>query len=401
MASVILEFRKSKTNGKGETPIYIRIIKNRKAKFVSTGIKLLEKYWDEKKFKVKKSHPNSARYNSFLAQKVAEAEAIVVSLETSTKYATANKMKDAILGRKPESIFKYLDRYVADLRRNNQISTANRFNATGVKLKEYVKGIDLSFEDITVALLKGFSRHLSEKYKNKTNTIHTNLKSIRKLYNDAIRDEVIDAQSNPFSKFKLTWDKTDKIYLTQEELDKIDNLVLPAGSMISIYKDMFVFACYAGGLRISDVLQLRRSNFDGSHINVIMQKTNDPVSVMLPTKAKSIIEKYSTGEKLATDFIFPIFDTRVKYSDPVILHQEISRKTALANKNLVSIATKAEIGKEISFHSSRHTWATLALKKGMRMEHVSKLMGHTELKTTQVYAKIVNSDLDKAMAIFE
>jgi site-specific recombinase XerD len=64
------------------------------------------------------------------------------------------------------------------------------------------------------------------------------------------------------------------------------------------------------------------------------------------------------------------------------------------------IAAKAGIEKHISFHSSRHTFATRALKKGMRIEYVSKLMGHTNLKTTQIYAKIVNEELDKAMDVF-
>ncbi len=71
-----------------------------------------------------------------------------------------------------------------------------------------------------------------------------------------------------------------------------------------------------------------------------------------------------------------------------------------ANKNLKFIALKAGIEKNISFHSSRHGWAIRALQKGMRIEYVSKLMGHTNLKTTQIYAKIVNEELDKAMNVF-
>ena len=71
-----------------------------------------------------------------------------------------------------------------------------------------------------------------------------------------------------------------------------------------------------------------------------------------------------------------------------------------ANKNLKAITKKASIEKHISFHSSRHTWATRALRKGMRIEHVSKLMGHANIKITQIYAKIVSSDLDNAMNVF-
>ncbi len=78
----------------------------------------------------------------------------------------------------------------------------------------------------------------------------------------------------------------------------------------------------------------------------------------------------------------------------------ISRATAYINKNLKFLATKAEIDKHISFHTSRHTWATRALGKGISIDKVSKIMGHAAIKETQVYAKIVSSELDKAMDVF-
>ena len=72
----------------------------------------------------------------------------------------------------------------------------------------------------------------------------------------------------------------------------------------------------------------------------------------------------------------------------------------MINKNLKSIATKAKISKKITFHVARHTFATIALKKGIRIEYVSKLLGHANLKETQIYAKIINEELDKAMDVF-
>jgi len=77
------------------------------------------------------------------------------------------------------------------------------------------------------------------------------------------------------------------------------------------------------------------------------------------------------------------------------------RVNVYANKDLKFIAESIPLGKHISFHTSRHTWATRALRKGMRIEYVSRLMGHASIRTTQVYAKIVNEDLDKAMDVFD
>ena len=79
----------------------------------------------------------------------------------------------------------------------------------------------------------------------------------------------------------------------------------------------------------------------------------------------------------------------------------INSKNVYANKDLKYIAKKLKLTKNISFHTSRHTWATRALRKGMRIEYVSRLMGHASIRTTQVYAKIVNEDLDRAMGVFD
>jgi integrase/recombinase XerD len=82
------------------------------------------------------------------------------------------------------------------------------------------------------------------------------------------------------------------------------------------------------------------------------------------------------------------------------VHNAIGSANAYVNSSLKIIARKAGIEKNIHFHMSRHTWATRALRKGMRIEHVSKLLTHRSIKTTQIYAKIVNADLDAAMEVF-
>ena len=87
-------------------------------------------------------------------------------------------------------------------------------------------------------------------------------------------------------------------------------------------------------------------------------------------------------------------------NDLVALDNEISKGTALINKSLKALEEDSELGKHISFHISRHTWATRALRKGISIDKVSKLMGHAQIKETQIYAKIVNEELDKAMDVF-
>ena len=124
-----------------------------------------------------------------------------------------------------------------------------------------------------------------------------------------------------------------------------------------------------------------------------------PAESLVSLQRNGVVNFNGISNKPA-DYIFPFLKNNLDYSDPTVLFNAISSNTACANKNLKMIGAKAGIEKHISFHSSRHTFATRALKKGMRIEYVSKLLGHTNLKTTQIYAKIVNEELDKAMDVF-
>lgn len=195
-------------------------------------------------------------------------------------------------------------------------------------------------------------------------------------------------------------ENTPKQFLTEEEIEAIENLKLEDQPSTFHARNMYIFATYAGGIRISDLVQLKWSNYDGDHVLINTQKTNSTVSIKLPQKAKDILALYHYDGVNPNNYIFPFFDINKDYSDGRYLYQSVSTAGTMCNKELIKIADLAHIDKHIHFHTSRHTWATRALKKGMRIEYVSKLMGHASIKTTQVYAKIVNEELDKAMDIF-
>lgn len=401
MASIKLLLRKNKKKANGEIPIYIRVIKDRKTKFISTGIAVLESQWDNKNQQVK-NIKNKNRLNAYLAHKVAEAQAVALAMETKNKHVTVDRIKNKFIGKESCTFTSYFSKYLNHLKRNNKIGTWDKAKATFNKLQTYTNHADLRFIDIDLQFLNDYEQYLSDELGNSVNTIHSNLKIFRKLFNDAIREEIILPDQNPFSRYKLKWEKTQKEYLSEEELTRLEKLQLNKGSKIRLHRDMYVFSCYAGGLRISDVLQLKRKDYNGSHITAVIFKTEDIITIKLPSKAKEILEYYISVQDNNDDnnFIFPILDNNIDY-DPTSLHRAISSATTYTNKNLNKIASKAEINKDISFHTSRHTWATRALRKGMRIEYVSKLMGHASIKTTQIYSKIVNAELDKAMDVFE
>lgn len=390
---------KHKKNSKNEVPLYIRLIAKRKPQYIALGINVDLDYWDDKAMQVKRGHPNMARINNFITTKLSELQAKAIESEEKSPN-DAKKVSQLLKGAEKVDFLKYFDEYNQRLLSKNKINSHRRSNTVYNKIKDYMKGEPLYFEDITVKWLKDYEHHLISTVKNSMNTLYTEMKAIRKLINEANNEDIISISKSPFTKYKLKWEQVDKNYLTEGELMAVENLELPENSCIKVHRDIYVFATYAGGLRISDIFQLRWRDFDGEKICIKTQKTNSIVSIKLPNKSKEIINSYKTSSSGLNSFVFPILSKYNNLEDEKEKQRAISAANAYVNKDLSKIAKMAEIQKHIHFHTSRHTFATRALRKGMRIEYVSKLLGHANIKTTQIYAKIVNEELDKAMEIF-
>jgi len=401
MATTRIVLRKNKLNTRGLAPLYIRITKNKKSNFVSTGIYIRPDQWNPKKDVVRNNHDNYLRLNNYLSQKLAEAQNATIKIELDSKYVPAKTLKAHIMGDDPVPFFLFADNYIKIYEAKGKIGTHKRYKSVITKMKDFCNEADFTFNDLTIEFLKVYEEHLRKDEENCMNTITSNFKCIRRIINEAIRQDRIKYEMNPFLKYKTTWQVSEKVFLSEDELVKLENFPLEPGSMKDHHRTLYLFACNAGGIRISDLLQLKWENYDGKHILLNTQKTGSVVSIMLPDIAKKIIARYKTKDSKKDDFIFPFLDKSDDLKDPKILHARIASLTAYTNSDLKDISEKAEMGKHIHFHTSRHTWATRALRKGMRIEYVSKLMGHNSIRTTQVYAKIVNADLDKAMEVFD
>jgi integrase/recombinase XerD len=396
---IILFEHKAKKNN--EAPLYLRLIKDRKPKYVSLKLYVLPKYWDADKEKVKPSHPNSLRINNYLVERTRAALDSLIDIETEDPSAPAIVLKQSVMGVAQEDFFTFSYRYIKVYESKGKISTFRRYKAVLSKLKAYLGNKDFQFHHLTIKFLKDYEYYLRTTLNNDTNTVVGNFKAIRHIVNEAISENIIQPKRNPFFNYKLQWIQTERVFLTEEEIEAIENLNLPANSKRYHHRNMYIFACHAGGIRISDLIQLKWENFSGDHILLNTQKTGAVISIKLPKKALEIIDLYYSKNLKKDDFIFPFLDKSDDLSNPKVLNTRISSITAYTNSDLNDIAKMAGIEKHIHFHTSRHTWATRALRKGMRIEYVSKLMGHNSIRTTQIYAKIVNADLDKAMEVFD
>jgi len=340
------------------------------------------------------------RLNAYILTKKAELIDEVLNQETSQKSLTALQLKEAIYGKTPTNFFTYAKTLCQAYLQNGQIGTYDKSNSILKKIEKFHGSENLMLQDVTPDFLRRYESYCRTILSNKVNTIHKDMKFIKTVFNRAIRMDVIEWKLYPFKKYQLALQKTERMYLTEDELTAIENLKLSEGTKMELHRDMFMFSAYAGGLRVSDVLQLKWKNFDGSHIHFTIKKTSSQLSIKLPHKCIALINSYKEENSQPDDFIFPMLPNWLDMNNLVAVDAAISSATAYINKNLKEIAKKAKITKKLSFHIARHTWATRALRKGISIDKVSKLMGHSAIRETQVYAKIVNEELDKAMDVF-
>jgi len=400
MATTKILLKTEKENKNGKSPLYLRIIQDRKPTYISLGVNLKENEWNDEEKKVRKTHPNSVRLNAYISKKVAEAEGKMIELQTKQKRPTGRKIKSEIMGEAAVNFFEFTQAHLDAIELAGHIGMAKRVKSIMEKLKVYLGHDNLLITDIDVEFLVKFNDYLAGKLHNKTNTITSNMKLIRRMLNDAIRQGKMNRNDYPFYSYRLKNKPTKRDYLTEEELVAIEKLEFESGSRLDEVRDMYVFSAYAGGIRVSDLLMLRWKNFDGERQHFKVLKTGKELHIKLPEKALEILNKYRPEKNNSESLIFSILRPNIDFSNPKQVAGAISSATAQINERLKIIAKKAEIEKQLSFHTARHTFATRALRKGIRIEYVSKLLGHATIKEMQVYAKIVDEELDNAMEVF-
>lgn len=400
MASIKLVLRINQEDKTGYSPLYIRVIKDRKAKFITTGLKLKQSDWDDSKQKIKKKHTNSARMNAFLAQKIADAEGMIADHERKRKSVSARKLKEVIKGKDMANFFEYAYNRCERIKGTVSVGTYKNYKQYVGKFEKFIGHREVYFDDITVTTLKDYINHMSNNLKNGATTIHYSLLILSVMFRDAQREDVIPETIYPFSKVRIKRDKGKRLYLNKEQIEKLRKLKIEYKGKDSVFRDMFIFAVYAGGLRFSDVVSLKWKDYSEKEQRITknIRKTKRTHSFKIGQLAIDILNQYKTAIMRPDDFVFPIiedvelFDANEEYRAHII-----NAKNILCGQKLRRLGKDMELPFSLSFHLSRHTFATNALNNGMRIEYVSKLLDHSDIGITQIYAKVISEELDKAV----
>lgn len=358
--------RKKCLNKKGMALVQVEAYLGRKKKYFSTKVYLKPEQWDNKKLIVK-NHPNADALNRLIYEFVATIEKKELELWQQGKRISLELLKNALTTQENNSSFisffrqEVMNSSLKDSTKRNHLSTL-------MLLQEFKKNI--TFSDLTFELISSFEYFLQLKGYH-TNTIAKHMKHLKRHVNIAINKEYIEIQKYAFRKYKIKTIENKHTHLVPEELERLENLIL-SGRYVKLQKslDAFLFCCYAG-MRYSDFINLSSENF----VDINQETWLIYKSVKTGTEVRLPLYLLFSGKGIA------ILN---KYRDNLEDFFHL-RDNSNVNKDLIIITRLAGLSKRISFHTARHTNATLLIYNGINITTVQKLLGHKSVKTTQVY----------------
>lgn len=380
---------------KGKCPIYIRITIDGKRAQISTKKWIEPDKWSTSGQCVKGNNEESRTINQYIRLIIGQIEEIHLKMSHEDRIPNPKAIKDTFLfGEQKEiqkTIMEAYDYHNIKMRELVKVgkvvaSTVKRHEITQNKIKSFMKFQyrvkDKALPEMRLSFITDFEHYLLTVEKIQNNTAHKYIKNLKKIMTMAVGLDWIP--SNPFSSFKCTYHNPEREILTLDELNKIMNKDFGSDRLNEV-RDVFIFCCYTG-FAYSDVYQFERNavmkGLDGNlWLSTHRQKTGIKESVPLLPVPLTILEKYKKHEYcLAYNKLLPI-NSNQRY-----------------NSYLKELASICGIKKNLSSHIARHTFATtVTLANGVPIETVSKMLGHTCIRTTQIYAKVIEKKVSEDM----
>lgn len=379
-----------------EALIYVRITVSKKRLEISLKKRIPVECWDVKAGCIKGNKRLSQELNPYLQDVRYQLTDCVRQLHLEKKKVSPQSIKSLFLGEGDGgatlcSLMTYHNTNMRTVLAPGTLKnyfTTERYVKLFLERKHRAKDIglsDLNFQFITeFELFLRKTTPLMETNPLTNNGVMKHMERLRKMVTLAAKMEWIP--KDPFTQYSLRFVKVDKEFLSDRELATVEEKELPFAKL-NLARDLFVFSCYSGlayiDLDLLEPAEITIGVDNEEWIHTRRAKTNTAVTVPLLPKAKTLIEKYAS-------------DPRVKGRNrlfPKISNQKL-------NEYLRQIGSLCSIPKQFSFHMARHTFATtVTLANGVPIETVSKMLGHTKLSTTQIYARVLEKKIGEDMKL--
>jgi integrase/recombinase XerD len=409
---VSLDTRRAKTDG--TYPLILRLTHKRKTTSIKTGIHLKKEDWDENSLQVKKSYKgttNVTRLNNEIQKKKAEALDSILKLGERAK-----KVPLSVTGVKQhidptfssQSFYTYSGKLIKDLINAERIGTARTYQLAVNVLRTFNKGKpfeknkggnpkttkfkddkhpDLKFDEIDYNfLIKLENYHLSSG--NELNGLAVYMRTIRSIYNQGIKAGVVEKLLYPFSDYKIKTEPTKKRALESTYLKKIITLDLPVDHPCFDARNYFVASYMMYGMSFADMAHLQKIDITNGRINYRRRKTSKLYDIKVSDSLADILAHY-IQQKPTSRFVFPI----IKREGAILQQRDIHGARKSYNEALKTIAEMCGIEQNLTSYVSRHSFATNAMLSNVPVNAISAMLGHSSLKTTEIYLKSLPSNI--------
>ena len=393
---LLFYLKKPKRYEHGPLPIYVRVtIAEQRFEFSLKRKCLLEK-WNAHTSRMTGSKEDARTLNTYIDNIHKQVHSAYNSILSTKSNVTALDIKNKLTGtaERPNlllEIFRHHnEQFKALVGSDYSEGTYKKYKTCLVSLDSFIrwkyKTVDLNVKEVGNEFITSYEFYLKSVQKVAHNTAMGYIKKLKKIIKQCLANDWIE--KDPFIAYKMRTKEVNRGFLTEEEINTIRDKAF-GGDRLSKVRDLFLFSCYTG-LSYADVVKLTPADLviaNDQEKWICTNRTKTKTAAMIPLlpPAGAIINKYS------------------KYPDIVAKGRILPKlSNERINSYLKEIADVCHISKRLTFHIARHTFATtITLSNGVSIESVSKMLGHKNLRTTQVYAKIMDSKVNNDMQILK
>lgn len=361
-------------------PVRLRLYQERNYKQHSLGFSILEKDWNQQLQQVLPVNENHLAYNAKISSIRSKVQKFLLFNEDKESYLTLEEVlkhisrKEAKIAVKPKpDIFIYGKQHIAKLQAAGNIGNSIAYSCAINKLKSHTGRDKLEFEAITYKFLEDFNTSMLADGM-KINGVSNYLRTIRALFNKAIKDGTLEARFYPFTGFKIRNEKTISRALTLPEMAKIASLKFSENTPVWHQRNLFLLSYCFIGINLADLLTLTRENIVDGRIIFRRKKTHKVYSIRVQEKAKEIFSYYFTAlPENNKEFLLPFVKQK---NNPIQLKKDIQQATKNCNDYLEKLAKLCKIEKPVTSYYARYSWANIARALGYSKDLIAEALGH-------------------------
>jgi integrase/recombinase XerD len=376
----LLDKRRAKSDGSFN--IIFRITHNRNNYSINSGVPVLVQQWNEKKSEINKLHPNFNLLNLKITKQFFKIQQAILLLDDEFNIEKLRFMLDDNPKKQSQSNFKvFSEELIAQMIHNNKTGNALVYQTAVNQFMAIVNNDQLLFSEIDYTLLDKFSNHLVKKGL-KINSISNYIRTIRAIYNKAIKMKLVDRTLYPFYGISIKSEKTAKRAISKDDIFKLKHTPLEKHSTAWRSLNYFQLSFYLRGISFTDLAYLKHSNIIDGRIEYKRRKTHKNYSVKLLPEAEILFKQF---EVVGSKYLLPILPNDA-VEDSIKTKKVIRQFIKTTNKYLKRLSEQVGLSSPVTTYASRHSFGTIAKRLGYSNELIAESLGHEYgNKITNIY----------------